>query len=229
MHTRTSRRSGFTLIELLVVIAIIAILAAILFPVFAKAREKARQTSCLSNLKQINLAVIQYTQDYDGLLPWTAGLSANPNLQLPAGQARPDGLQFNDLLAPYTKNTQLFFCPSISQTPQAHLAPAGLTYKQIGTTYLYNAFTDHFATKPGYIIAGESIDSALDAVKAPLVWDDPCCGASTGALESWWKIPHNDGINVAYADGHAKWAHVGGAELWCCVHLWEGWKSVPFS
>ncbi|NLO04745.1 MAG: prepilin-type N-terminal cleavage/methylation domain-containing protein, partial [candidate division WS1 bacterium] len=66
------RRKGFTLIELLVVIAIIAILAAILFPVFARAREKARQTSCLSNLKQISLAVIMYTQDYDDRMPGRA-------------------------------------------------------------------------------------------------------------------------------------------------------------
>ncbi|MFH1910322.1 MAG: prepilin-type N-terminal cleavage/methylation domain-containing protein, partial [bacterium] len=67
------RKRGFTLIELLVVIAIIAILAAILFPVFAKAREKARQTSCLSNLKQIDLAVLQYAQDYDEMMPRSCG------------------------------------------------------------------------------------------------------------------------------------------------------------
>src|SRR5579862_176895 len=66
--TRTAR-TGFTLIELLVVIAIISILAAILFPVFAKAREKARQISCLSNMRQLGLAIYQYTEDYDELLP----------------------------------------------------------------------------------------------------------------------------------------------------------------
>lgn len=66
------RRHGFTLIELLVVIAIIAILAAILFPVFAKAREKARQSSCLSNLKQINVAILSYVQDFDEMFPISA-------------------------------------------------------------------------------------------------------------------------------------------------------------
>jgi len=93
---------------------------------------------------------------------------------------------------------------------------------------MYNAFTEHFAMKPGYIIAGLPIDSALDSARAVTLWDDPCCGPLSGALESWWSLPHNDGINVAYSDGHAKWTHVGGAELWCCVHLWEGWKAVPF-
>ena len=66
---KSTTRLGFTLIELLVVIAIIAILAAILFPVFAQAREKARQISCISNEKQIGLAALQYTQDYDELMP----------------------------------------------------------------------------------------------------------------------------------------------------------------
>ena len=78
-----TRKSGFTLIELLVVIAIIAILAAILFPVFAQAREKARQTACLSNMKQQGTAVMMYSQDYDETLPcwWVA----HPNTDLPAG------------------------------------------------------------------------------------------------------------------------------------------------
>src|SRR4026208_1959709 len=71
MQTRPTRRTGFTLIELLVVVAIIAILAAILFPVFAQAREKARQTSCLSNMKQVGLAMNMYLGDYDETFPWS--------------------------------------------------------------------------------------------------------------------------------------------------------------
>ena len=98
-------RRGFTLIELLVVIAIIAILAAILFPVFAKAREKARQSSCGSNVKQIMLAMLQYAQDYDET--FAPGYIVTPGIS---------GGYFHtpELLYTYTKNAQLFTCPSAS-------------------------------------------------------------------------------------------------------------------
>src|ERR1700753_1197036 len=93
-----NRRQGFTLIELLVVIAIIAILAAILFPVFAKAREKARQTACLSNEKQLGTAVMMYCQDFDEHLPsvWDAN----------------DHLTWADEIYPYVKSLGAFVCPS---------------------------------------------------------------------------------------------------------------------
>jgi len=106
-------RRGFTLIELLVVIAIIAILAAILFPVFARAREKARQTSCLSNMKQIGLAMIMYTQDYDEKF---VSLRQN-NCHNPTGRRlnQGNGQRCNywiECVAPYVKNDQIFRCPS---------------------------------------------------------------------------------------------------------------------
>jgi prepilin-type N-terminal cleavage/methylation domain-containing protein/prepilin-type processing-associated H-X9-DG protein len=105
--TRAAKR-GFTLIELLVVIAIIAILAAILFPVFARARENARRASCQSNLKQIGLGIAQYTQDYDEKFPPSMSTGANitvngANLADPA---------WTVLVQPYVKSAQLFACPS---------------------------------------------------------------------------------------------------------------------
>lgn len=111
------KHSGFTLIELLVVIAIIAILAAILFPVFAQAREKARQASCLSNAKQIGLAAMMYAQDYDEIMPETGwqGPCSDPLTGAP-GDAFYSGVQsFPIASAPYIKNWDIFKCPSDSQ------------------------------------------------------------------------------------------------------------------
>jgi prepilin-type N-terminal cleavage/methylation domain-containing protein/prepilin-type processing-associated H-X9-DG protein len=102
MDTRT--KAGFTLIELLVVIAIIAILAAILFPVFAKAREKARQTACLSNERQLSLGMIQYTQDNDEAFP----LGVGPTSSLP-GSTTP--INWAQEIYPYVKSTAVYACP----------------------------------------------------------------------------------------------------------------------
>jgi len=106
----SGRKKGFTLIELLVVIAIIAILAAILFPVFAQAREKARQASCISNLKQITLAMLMYAQDYDEQVTrmWTYGTDA----QIKRNETPPTPQYWHVFLQPYIKNYKIFICPS---------------------------------------------------------------------------------------------------------------------
>ena len=109
--------NGFTLIELLVVIAIIAILAAILFPVFARARENARRASCASNLKQLGLSAIQYSQDYDGTMVLSR-LRNNYNQPAYTAIAGVTELFWPDLLYPYVKNTQIFQCPDISWPPE---------------------------------------------------------------------------------------------------------------
>jgi prepilin-type N-terminal cleavage/methylation domain-containing protein len=114
-HHCNPRRSGFTLIELLVVIAIIAILAAILFPVFAQARDKARQTSCLSNLKQLGLGFAQYVQDYDEMFP------VNLPYIAPINGGNQPGMTWDLQIMPYVKNDQIFWCPSDGA---ARLTPA---------------------------------------------------------------------------------------------------------
>lgn len=116
-----NKRSGFTLIELLVVIAIIAILAAILFPVFAQAREKARTISCLSNTKQIGTAAMMYVQDYDETFfqqNWPGSCADNGYWASPSqgsvSTPPPQNEHFAFLLYPYIKNGQVFKCPSYS-------------------------------------------------------------------------------------------------------------------
>ncbi len=113
-------RKAFTLIELLVVIAIIAILAAILFPVFAQAREKARQTTCLSNCKQIGLGITMYVNDYDETFPrnddciapqQTLSAERRGLAEGPYGQ-RVNHYKWQYWIYPYVKNIQIFFCPS---------------------------------------------------------------------------------------------------------------------
>jgi prepilin-type N-terminal cleavage/methylation domain-containing protein/prepilin-type processing-associated H-X9-DG protein len=185
------RLRGFTLIELLVVIAIIAILAAILFPVFAKAREKARQSSCLSNVKQIGLAVMQYNQDYDETYTRT--------WYNPSGGAYPGDYQWNHAIAPYIKNTQVFQCPSATTLAMGY---------GFNVCYYGGSGVAGVTCNPPY---GRAMAAVQDPAGTAIIIDH------NGAFEYGWQYissqqpytyfvdRHNDGLNVTYCDGHGKW------------------------
>jgi prepilin-type N-terminal cleavage/methylation domain-containing protein/prepilin-type processing-associated H-X9-DG protein len=196
-------RRGFTLIELLVVIAIIAILAAILFPVFARAREKARQSSCLSNIKQIALAAQMYAQDYDELLPRGSGYIA------PATLIANDGEWFITL-SPYIKNTQIFNCPSqiYSTFSSGGASSNALGY---GVAYTRNlainqtplALVGEPAATTIYMDGGSNNYCRLRCPGANCNLSGP-----PATNYGWSYNRHNDGCNYAFIDGHAKWVKV---------------------
>ena len=177
VHTRQLRQAGFTLIELLVVIAIIAILASILFPVFAQARAKARQTACLSNLKQIGLALQSYATDYDDYLPLANEYPAEPP---PANEYHLGAPGILDVLWPYVKNSQIFRCPG---DYDKYYEVQGLSYD-----YGYGALD---ATPVAMPIQPIDAPWGREATSVPLMED---------FSPNW----HAKGPNVLYADGHAK-------------------------
>ena len=187
-------RRGFTLIELLVVIAIIAILAAILFPVFARAREKARQTSCQSNLKQIGLAMRMYMGDYDErVLPSRLGGS-------------PTDVCWTALTQPYINNDQIFVCPSHS-TPLASAATNGYA-KSYGLNYeihTFNTYAGHAANPltiwPPVIMSKISEPSELISA---VDYDFNQPGMHYHNIDDRVDWRHNDMGNVLFLDGHVK-------------------------
>jgi prepilin-type N-terminal cleavage/methylation domain-containing protein/prepilin-type processing-associated H-X9-DG protein len=158
------RQQAFTLIELLVVIAIIAILAAILFPVFAKAREKARQSSCANNLKQLGVAIAQYTQDYDENEPiFSCGLGLL-GVSTPSAM---DCVRWGDATQPYLKNTQVLDCPSnTGAINHARIFPGGQYLDATSYSYGYSVCITTQALDPAdypYGVAGR----ALAALSGP--------------------------------------------------------------
>ncbi|MEI6500509.1 MAG: DUF1559 domain-containing protein [Armatimonadota bacterium] len=190
-------RKGFTLIELLVVIAIIAILAAILFPVFAKAREKARQTTCLSNMKQLGLGFMMYSQDYDETFPgWkiSGGCSG-------AGTA----VMWKHVIFPYVKNSQMYKCPSSmwSMNPTCGWYTAEANAMNLGTSYGMSDCPDggggaSVLTSGSIIRPAELMLIGEGATPWRPVSEALGCGTNGPDV-------HNGGVNINFYDGHAKW------------------------
>jgi prepilin-type N-terminal cleavage/methylation domain-containing protein/prepilin-type processing-associated H-X9-DG protein len=223
------KQRAFTLIELLVVIAIIAILAAILFPVFAQAREKARAISCLSNLKQAGLAYAMYTQDYDETTP----CQVTPVSQRDAHNyfAVTGGYWYN-LIEPYIKNYQLFLCPDRVGTTTSKSNPAGLATTANSGRIMGYGYNDGWVSDSGYGLvqtqtkdangaterAGRSISSILtpaDCVAFGDTYDTPGYSIAMDNLfsgadgpTSTKSIRHMSSLNYAFVDGHAKIIHM---------------------
>lgn len=201
---------GFTLIELLVVIAIIAILAAILFPVFARARENARRASCQSNLKQLALGVMQYTQDYDETYPMAgnAGRVINGVTMSYATGAR----YWPRDIYPYIKSAQVFYCPSSSDRTYAVYpeTAAGITR---GTNYAMNndfgTSSDSCDNNPAGEVCSPVKVAAIPKVAELIMLLDSYNGTQSAYLAMYnldsMEHRHFEGSNIAYADGHVKW------------------------
>jgi prepilin-type N-terminal cleavage/methylation domain-containing protein/prepilin-type processing-associated H-X9-DG protein len=217
-------KRAFTLIELLVVIAIIAILAAILFPVFARARENARRSSCMSNLKQMGIAMMMYVQDYDETYPNTYYHYTGPTSGSPDGVIWVSGfIYWPQMLYPYHNNRQIFKCPSanvysLTYPGNGNYGANGLLFQPdtglpaVKLAAVQSAATTYAIMDYGTITSWYygSITSTGNVTYLPGMGQ---VGGSCASIVS--TLPNNiddcgngrhfGGVNVAFADGHAKW------------------------
>jgi len=230
---RRMAEQGFTLIELLVVVAIIAVLAAILFPVFARARDNARRASCISNLKQIGLGMMMYVQDNDDRFPqiFTTGNTVLP----PDGQDFYPGAGYwfwQQIIFPYVKSDQLFFCPSSPSGIGADIPSLGSTNPyatMLNANYGYN---DNIALDAGPSLTQSAIRDASGTylfmefglyyfaqsilntpnftnsgyISGAGLYGRGCSMTETPEFKSdCEKGRHFGGVTVGFADGHVKW------------------------
>lgn len=254
MNRQKSTRKGFTLIELLVVVAIISLLAAILFPVFARARENARRASCLSNLKQVGLGFMMYVQDYDGRFPLAAyhplGVGSNSptvkqtDASMPGAyftirqNAWPTGhfITWMDMIYPYTKNVQVFECPSYTApAPNPSIIWPSYGYNiTISNWYYYSQYftgsvknediplTQSAINRPAEVMLAMDFQDAYSWIASPWGWYG-AANASPQTNRGYVVTPHLEGFSAVYVDGHAKWTNeikmkgitLTGISKWC--------------
>jgi prepilin-type N-terminal cleavage/methylation domain-containing protein/prepilin-type processing-associated H-X9-DG protein len=210
-----NRRRGFTLIELLVVIAIIAILAAILFPVFAQAREAARKSSCISNSKQIGLGMLMYVQDYDETFP-----ANRPNCSHGDGGGFPywgqDGNGIDDfhmqaqwfafVIQPYIKNQGIFKCPSAPQGIFKDWFSGGASTTRLRTLMPGIRGLDYEWKLADAVAArcGHGLSSYQFSAQQGMIFENWMTNAPHDSLPLQ-AIDPKAAMNVTFVDGHSKW------------------------
>lgn len=202
------RRRGFTLVELLIVTAIIAVLAALLFPVFAQARERARSATCLSHLRNLDTAMLMYAQDYDEHLP----LAAAPTT------VKPFFLAWHNLIDPYVRNKQVWLCPS-SQIPPTDADGTPTSHFGYNAYYLARLSLDFSSI--GTTAAGVGLGEVASPAETVVLTDarasmaNSRCGPdgkyllppSLAATDCWGRpsANHSGGCSIAWLDGHVRW------------------------
>jgi len=200
-------RKGFTLIELLVVIAIIAILAAILFPVFSQAREKGKQATCQSNLKQIGLAIRMYAQDYDDGMPFSRNTDST--------------MTWPDYIVPYVQAkslSKIFVCPAGDPAKYMYTGGTGGAHQDVSYNYAYIHVCDFaYSGHPEYYPFRRMNQCQSPGTQAMVIdasnnlymfgdiwgWGKPADGSAW--LSYYADTRHNGGINTLFVDGHVKW------------------------